>query len=156
MSLCHGAVFNYSPYADSQYGTKAGGCSVNSFTPDFAKDSKAPRFLLRQPRNPPPTALRQARDRETVTTMQANHESGFKQYSQKHRLAWHMPVAPAAAQAPGNTTNPRQEGMDTPAVTARTHRHGSARLPTCYVATETEINSQTLLLALIYLLYVPV
>lgn len=89
--------------------------------------------------------------------MQANHESGLKQYRQKHWLARHMPVAPAAAQAPGNTTNPRQEGMDTPAVTAsRTHRHGSARLPTCYVAIETEINSQTLLLGLIYLLYVPV
>lgn len=114
MSLCHGAVFNYSPYADSQYGTKAGGCSVNSFTPDFAKDSKAPRFLAQQPRHPPPTALQQARHRETVTTMQANHESGLKQYGQKHRLARHVPVAPADAQAPGSTANPRHGGHGHP------------------------------------------
>lgn len=49
-----------------------------------------------------------------VTTMQANHESGLKQYRQKHRLARHVPVAPAAAQAPGSTANPRQGGHGHP------------------------------------------
>lgn len=135
MSLCHGAVFNYSPYADSQYGTKAGGCSVNSFTPDFAKDSKAPRFLARQARNPPPAALRQARHREPVTTMQANHESGLRQYGQKHGLAQHMPVAPATAQAPGNTTNPRQAGHGQPGPhgeqNAQTRQRATANMLRC-------------------------
>lgn len=56
--------------------------------------------------------------------MQANHQSGLKQYSQKHWLAQQMPVAPAAAQAPGNTANPRRGGYRHPG------RHGTQNTQT--------------------------